>query len=88
MMEIEKIIEVLRDTSTELSRQPYTTGIEEAFRILAHNLDVASRNLDPMPYIHIKQDARAKIGARRFYKQADLRWAPREGYEQEESRYF
>jgi hypothetical protein len=86
------MVDALRATAEKLSRLPHSTGVEEAFRQLAKELDSREKRLDSYPYVYIGdnfklQGERKAWGADQFFGPDEVSFEPREGYEQDKEKY-
>lgn len=77
----------LRTVADRMGSLPWTTGIENAFRMLADELETQRLGLDPEPYLFLAGDTRLTVSDTVFYDRDILRFAPREGYNQDEDDY-
>ncbi|UDL16531.1 hypothetical protein SEA_ZOOMAN_290 [Microbacterium phage Zooman] len=87
------VSDAMRRVAEEMSRKPWSTSVETAFRLVASELEAEALNLDPKPVevlvegVGLPKGQRGSYDLLAFYGPDKVRFAPREGYNQQESRY-
>ena len=76
-----------------MRRLPYGTSVEAAFIQVIHELEAEAANLDPMPVVFKREAAgrqageRAEYGLKQYLAPEEAVFAPRDGFNRDETRY-